>query len=79
VDWIHLAEDTGRWRAVVSAVMNKWDVGFPRTEYEDGCHLGWEKYTDVSEAPDASIIRAMIPDEGGSKQLRNVNQQGDDP
>jgi hypothetical protein len=24
VDWIRLAEDRGRWRAVVSAVMNLW-------------------------------------------------------
>jgi hypothetical protein len=23
VDWIHLAEDRGRWRAVVNAVMNR--------------------------------------------------------
>jgi hypothetical protein len=24
VDWIRLAQDRGRWRAVVSAVMNLW-------------------------------------------------------
>jgi hypothetical protein len=24
VDWIRLAEDRGRWRAVVGAVMNLW-------------------------------------------------------
>jgi hypothetical protein len=26
VDWIRLAQDRGRWRAVVSAVMNLWDL-----------------------------------------------------
>jgi hypothetical protein len=24
VDWIHLAEDRGQWRALVSTVMNQW-------------------------------------------------------
>jgi hypothetical protein len=24
VDWIHMAQDMNRWRAVVSAVMNLW-------------------------------------------------------
>jgi hypothetical protein len=26
VEWIHLAQDRGRWRAVVIAVMNLWVV-----------------------------------------------------
>ena len=27
VDWMHLAQDTGKWRAGVRWIFRKWDVG----------------------------------------------------